>query len=1094
MTNFDEPLGPQLLVHLAWLKRLARSLVGNDARADDLVQETWVAALQRPPALDRPVRPWLAQVLLNVVRSRARSAGRRTRREQAAALPDPVPTPEQLVSEHDQLQELASLVRELDEPYRSTVLLCYGQGLSPSEVAQRLGVPAGTVRWRLKEALGQLRRKLDRRHGERARWRAILAPIAGGAGSRSGRPEPVAGYPSLSRGRALSGTRWWTITLGLAMLTLGWVALRSSGARRDVTAGHAGGAPPIPNGSPASRSTIAAAVPRSLPLPGETSLTLSGTVLDPTGAAVHAARLRLWDLDVSSADEAAREVPTSAGRYSLRLPPGQYRLEARADGYVPTLEEVALARDQVRDLHVPVAAPLTGRVVIASTGQPLAGADVTAREPAIAMTQRQWRARTDSDGRFTFRELPVRSYQLVAHAGALAGIASQIAVTAGGPTDVGVIHVLPAASVRGRVLSPDGAPAQGARVGLVHPWSRSGGFELATIVGADGAFQLTGVLPGQYRLEARHGSRQVITDVEVGAQDQSEVTLKLASSTTIRGRVTDAHERPVRGALVMSSAGKTFSSDDGTFALELPARGSTSLLVSHTTAGAALFATIDLFTAAPEPVPIKLAPGFFVTGRVRGNDDTGVADVRVAAAVVRPAVSPHLYATTDARGGFRLGPFPADIVLEVSTHRQSRVAFLIGAALPARPGQQRVRVPQQGDLVLSTGAGGGTIAGRVLGAHGRPVAGAAVLAAEQLVTGADGHDPTRWTRVPRLTRDDGTFLFEELTTTTHALRVVHPDHAEEIVPDVPVGTSGLSIRLTPGAQLSGLVVGSDDRPVTDYVASVVPRPLPGESAAAHARRRLQLEQEGAAPSLPVRAQDGRFLLRRLRPGPYELLIRTPFGSWGKSLVTLEPGRKPADLRVVVDAGIVVQGTIVDALAGTPLSGVTVETSGFASLAVRTTTDQRGQFSLGGVPSDRPVRLRVSPGSQLIGEMLEQDVDPTTGVVQVAPLRLVRGRWDQVMGEDSSRGLLGLRQRTRNGLTIVESVRPGLAADRAGIRAGDRIVQVNGLDVRALGEGAISYLILGRRDEAVALTIEDPRTKGVRFVTLRPAPPVEAPPP
>ena len=62
-----------LLAHAAWLRRLARSLVGDGAAADDLVQETWVAALRRPPAEDRPVRPWLRRVLENAARFRWRA-------------------------------------------------------------------------------------------------------------------------------------------------------------------------------------------------------------------------------------------------------------------------------------------------------------------------------------------------------------------------------------------------------------------------------------------------------------------------------------------------------------------------------------------------------------------------------------------------------------------------------------------------------------------------------------------------------------------------------------------------------------------------------------------------------------------------------------------------------------------------------------------------------------------------------------------------------------------------------------------------------------------------------------------------------------
>ena len=81
------------------------------------------------------------------------------------------------------MRGIAQMVGELDEPYRSTVLLRYFEGASAAEIARRQGVPAGTVRWRLKEALDQLRARLSREvDGDRARRALALAPLAPFAG------------------------------------------------------------------------------------------------------------------------------------------------------------------------------------------------------------------------------------------------------------------------------------------------------------------------------------------------------------------------------------------------------------------------------------------------------------------------------------------------------------------------------------------------------------------------------------------------------------------------------------------------------------------------------------------------------------------------------------------------------------------------------------------------------------------------------------------------------------------------------------------------------------------------------------------------
>ncbi len=156
----------ELLSHADWLRRLATHLVGDEG--EDAVQDTWMAALRSPPAGDASqARPWLAEVLRNFVRRRWRSASARQAREQAAAPPleAAAASPEDLLGRAQLQQTMAGLVLALDEPFRSTVLLRYYEGNSAAEIARALGVPAGTVRWRLKEGIDRLRRRLDAVHG-----------------------------------------------------------------------------------------------------------------------------------------------------------------------------------------------------------------------------------------------------------------------------------------------------------------------------------------------------------------------------------------------------------------------------------------------------------------------------------------------------------------------------------------------------------------------------------------------------------------------------------------------------------------------------------------------------------------------------------------------------------------------------------------------------------------------------------------------------------------------------------------------------------------------------------------------------------------
>lgn len=171
-----------LLANAGWLRQLARCLASDQVEVDDLVQETWLAALRSPPTPGRPPRPWLAEVARNLVRMGWRTASRR---------PTRVPRDLDLVSDESanadevlerlQLQRaLAALVCELDEPFRTTITLRFYEGLATAAIAARLDVPPGTVRWRLAEGVRRLRAHLDEHPaGRQGRWRLMVLGAPG---------------------------------------------------------------------------------------------------------------------------------------------------------------------------------------------------------------------------------------------------------------------------------------------------------------------------------------------------------------------------------------------------------------------------------------------------------------------------------------------------------------------------------------------------------------------------------------------------------------------------------------------------------------------------------------------------------------------------------------------------------------------------------------------------------------------------------------------------------------------------------------------------------------------------------------------------
>ncbi|HVV84518.1 MAG TPA: RNA polymerase sigma factor, partial [Kofleriaceae bacterium] len=177
MEDLEDVRLEQLTAEMAWIRGLARVLVQDASVADDVAQEAWLAAAGKVPD-DRPLRPWLSRVVTNVVRMRLRSSRRREAREAAAPQADPSPAADELVDRLELQRAVVDEVLALHEPYRSTVLLHFFEGLSSAELARRLGVPDGTVRRRLKVAVDVLRERLRERHRHRGGLLA-LAPLLG---------------------------------------------------------------------------------------------------------------------------------------------------------------------------------------------------------------------------------------------------------------------------------------------------------------------------------------------------------------------------------------------------------------------------------------------------------------------------------------------------------------------------------------------------------------------------------------------------------------------------------------------------------------------------------------------------------------------------------------------------------------------------------------------------------------------------------------------------------------------------------------------------------------------------------------------------
>jgi RNA polymerase sigma-70 factor (ECF subfamily) len=145
--------------HQQALRAFLRRACGNWAMADDLAQETFLAAWSRIGRLKAgaSVRAWLCGIGYNKHLSALRSAGRERARgaryEEDRALPSGA-TPEDRLT-------LETAMADLPAEQRACVALCLAADFSHSEAAEALDMPLGTVkshvsrgRARLLQALG----------------------------------------------------------------------------------------------------------------------------------------------------------------------------------------------------------------------------------------------------------------------------------------------------------------------------------------------------------------------------------------------------------------------------------------------------------------------------------------------------------------------------------------------------------------------------------------------------------------------------------------------------------------------------------------------------------------------------------------------------------------------------------------------------------------------------------------------------------------------------------------------------------------------------------------------------------------------------
>lgn len=147
--------------------RAAYAITNNREMAEDIVTDAFLVVYERIGQFDssRPFRPWFYRIVVNRALKAVRKAGRHETKgwivqEILEQQPDTGPGPEEraLLTERRKILDLA--VQTLPPKQRAALVLRYYLEMGESEIAQALGCPLGTVKWRLYTARLKLRRVL----------------------------------------------------------------------------------------------------------------------------------------------------------------------------------------------------------------------------------------------------------------------------------------------------------------------------------------------------------------------------------------------------------------------------------------------------------------------------------------------------------------------------------------------------------------------------------------------------------------------------------------------------------------------------------------------------------------------------------------------------------------------------------------------------------------------------------------------------------------------------------------------------------------------------------------------------------------------
>ena len=479
------------------------------------------------------------------------------------------------------------------------------------------------------------------------------------------------------------------------------------------------------------------------------------------------------------------------------------------------------------------------------------------------------RATADAQGNFLLEGLKAGTYALWATSDDQSGVLPDVVAGASSLE----VEIAPGVKLEGRVTDESGQPVAGAWVTGI--FTQSSRFFDATS-DATGHFKLSGLPHGQFRFVADHqGLLPASTSLQAEGAKQVELELKFPRS--LSGHVM-ASERPAPGAKVelFGEHRKATAVADSQGAYSVTGLRPGDYVVRAEGAGGIARATVTL-DARESRLDLQLGPTAHLQGRV--SDETGAPAV---AEVIATADGQDVARVTSASdGSFQLGELPPG-------------KYSLVARLERHPGPETVVELAPGaehsiELKVFRGA---TVTGQVVDLNGAPVGNATV-----------SFDAAKAKSSSAKSDSDGGFRVGGVEP-GHRKWTVEQTDFMEASGELDVPSAPLTVRLEPGASISGEFTDEDNRPVVGDVG---------------ARRGDDSNEKVKWVKSDVQ---GKYELKGLASGHYQVWGWGPKRERTTQSEVDVADHESAKLDLNLEAGVAISGTVVDE-AGDSAPGVKV---------------------------------------------------------------------------------------------------------------------------------------------------------------------------